>query len=58
MAQGAQGFVFKSDAGTELLEGVNAVLRGEQFVSGRFAGHDFLEASDAGARSVFQQTKF
>ena len=33
----------------ELLEGVNAVLRGEQFVSARFAGHDFTGASDAAA---------
>ena len=47
LGTGAQGYVFKSDAGRELLEGVNAVLRGEQFVSGRFAGHDFTRASDA-----------
>jgi MEDS: MEthanogen/methylotroph, DcmR Sensory domain len=39
----------KSLARRELLEGVNAVLRGEQFVGGRFAGHDFTGASDAGA---------
>jgi len=58
LGTGAQGFVFKSDAGRELLEGMNAVLRGERFVSGRFADHDFPEASEAGARSVFQQTKF
>lgn len=45
----AQGYVLKSDARRELLEGVNAVLRGEQFVGGRFAGHDFSGASDAGA---------
>jgi DNA-binding NarL/FixJ family response regulator len=49
LGTGAQGYVFKSDAGRELLEGVNAVLRGEQFVSARFAGHDFTGASDAGA---------
>ena len=49
LSTGAQGYVFKSDAGRELLEGVNAVLRGEQFVSGRFAGHNFTGASDAGA---------
>ena len=49
LGTGAQGYVFKSDAGRELLEGVNAVLRGEQFVSGRFAGHHFTTASDAGA---------
>jgi CheY-like chemotaxis protein len=46
---GAQGYVLKIDAERNLLEGVNAVLRGEQFVSGRFAGHDFTRASDAGA---------
>jgi CheY-like chemotaxis protein len=49
LGTGAQGFVFKIDAERELLEAVNAVLRGEQFVSGRFAGHDFTRASDAGA---------
>ena len=49
LGTGAQGYVVKSDAGRDLLEGVNAVLRGEQFVSGRFAGDDFTRASDAGA---------
>lgn len=49
LGTGAQGYVLKSDARRELLEGVNAVLRGEQFVGGRFAGHDFTGASDAGA---------
>jgi CheY-like chemotaxis protein len=49
LGTGAQGFVFKSDAGRELLKGVNTVLQGEQFVSGRFAGHDFSGHSDAGA---------
>ena len=49
LGTGAQGYVVKSDARRELLEGVNAVLRGEQFVGGRFAGHDFTGASDAAA---------
>jgi CheY-like chemotaxis protein len=49
LGTGAQGYVLKSDAGRELLKGVNAVLRGERFVSGRFSGHDFVGASDAGA---------
>ncbi|HXY48532.1 MAG TPA: response regulator [Terriglobales bacterium] len=44
---GARGYVFKTDARSELLTAVNAVLRGEQFVSSRFAGHDFTGASDA-----------
>src|SRR5262249_18430602 len=33
---GALGYVVKSDARNELLKAVNAVLRGETFVSGRF----------------------
>jgi DNA-binding NarL/FixJ family response regulator len=38
---GAWGYVFKVDAGRELLAAVNAALRGEKFVSSRLAGHDF-----------------
>jgi DNA-binding NarL/FixJ family response regulator len=34
---GAHGYVLKSDARRELLEGVNAVLRGERFVGSRFS---------------------
>jgi DNA-binding NarL/FixJ family response regulator len=40
LGTGAHGYVVKMDAGTELLIGVSAVLRGDQFVS-RFA-HDFV----------------
>jgi DNA-binding NarL/FixJ family response regulator len=46
---GARGYVVKTDAGSELLEGVNAVLRGERFVGRRFSGHDFVGTSHAGA---------
>jgi DNA-binding NarL/FixJ family response regulator len=46
LATGAHGYVVKTDAGSELQEGVNAVLRGDQFVSRRFSGHDFVGASD------------
>jgi DNA-binding NarL/FixJ family response regulator len=46
LGTGANGYVVKSDAGRELLEGANAVLRGEQFVSNRFSGNDFGEDSD------------
>ena len=49
LGTGAHGFVFKSDAGRELLEGVSAVLRGEQFVSDRFACPDFNGASATGS---------
>jgi DNA-binding NarL/FixJ family response regulator len=46
---GAYGYVVKTDARRELLEGVNAVLRGERFVGRRFSGHDFFGISHAGA---------
>jgi CheY-like chemotaxis protein len=46
LGTGAQGYVVKSDARRELLEGVNAILRGEQFVGSRFSGNDFVEDSD------------
>lgn len=38
---GASGYVAKVDLGGELLPAVRAVLRGENFVGRRFAGHDF-----------------
>jgi len=47
LGTGAHGYVVKMDAGRELLIGVSAVLRGDQFVGRRFAGHDFVGASDA-----------
>ena len=46
LGTGAQGYIVKSDARRELLEGVNAVLRGEQFVGNKFSGNDFVEGSD------------
>jgi CheY-like chemotaxis protein len=56
LGTGAQGYVLKRDARRDLLEGVNAVLRGEQFVSGRFSGHDFTGVSDAGASHSVRST--
>jgi len=47
LGTGASGYIVKTDAGRELLEGVSAVLRGELFVGRRFAGHDFTGVSDA-----------
>ena len=38
---GAQGYIFKRDAGHELLIALDAILRGETFVGRRFSGHDF-----------------
>jgi DNA-binding NarL/FixJ family response regulator len=47
LAEGAKGYVYKTDARRELLTAVDAVLRGEQFVSRKFSDHDFVGASDA-----------
>ena len=41
---GAWGYVVKTDAGSELLAAVNAVLRGEKFSSTRLAERKFTEA--------------
>ena len=49
LGTGAHGYVVKTDAGSELLEGVNAVLRGQQFVGRRFSSHDFVGSSYAPA---------
>jgi DNA-binding NarL/FixJ family response regulator len=46
LAEGAKGYIAKTDARRELLTAVDAVLRGEQFVSRRLSGHDFVGASD------------
>jgi len=51
---GAHGYIVKTDARRELLEGVDAVLRGGQFVGRRFSGHDFARASDDGASKEFR----
>jgi DNA-binding NarL/FixJ family response regulator len=56
LSTGARGYIVKTDAGIELLEGVNAVLRGEQFVGRRFSGHDFVGAWHAGASSEYLQS--
>ena len=49
LGTGAHGYVVKTDAGSELLEGVIAVLRGQQFVGRRFSSHDFVGSSHAAA---------
>jgi CheY-like chemotaxis protein len=48
LGTGAHGYVVKIDAGSELLKGVSAVIRGDQFVSNRFSGEDFVVRSHAG----------
>jgi DNA-binding NarL/FixJ family response regulator len=43
---GGAGYVVKSDAGTDLLRAVEAVLRGKQFISASLAAHDLGELTD------------
>jgi DNA-binding NarL/FixJ family response regulator len=42
---GARGYVFKTDAGTELVTAVKAILRDERFVSSRFGSSDSTKLS-------------
>ena len=58
LGTGAHGYVVKIDAGSELLIGVSAVLRGDQFVSRSLAGLDFVGASDAAASLESTQSGF
>ena len=44
LSTGAGGYVVKSDAGSELLPAVKAVLEGKRFISASLAGH-FLVAT-------------
>jgi DNA-binding NarL/FixJ family response regulator len=44
---GASGYVVKTDAGSELLAAVEAVLLGDQFVSSRLSWHDLTVPKDA-----------
>jgi DNA-binding NarL/FixJ family response regulator len=46
LGTGAQGYVVKTDARSELLTAVNAVLRGDRFFGNRFAGYDLTGTSD------------
>jgi CheY-like chemotaxis protein len=46
---GARGYVVKTQAGSELLAAVEAVLRGKQFVSKGLAGQKFADAADTHA---------
>ena len=45
LGTGAAGYVVKADVARDLLTAVNAVLRGERFIGGRFAASDFFGSS-------------
>ena len=49
---GAVGYVAKTDAGSDLPRAVSAALRGETFVSTRFADHDFTGVFHAKTRKA------
>jgi DNA-binding NarL/FixJ family response regulator len=55
LAAGARGYVLKADAGRELLIAVNAVLRGESFVSSSLAGRNFTGTSDSQTPNVLSR---
>lgn len=46
LSTGADGYVVKSDAATDLLPAVNAILAGKRFVSASLSGHDLTEIND------------
>jgi CheY-like chemotaxis protein len=43
LAVGGRGYLPKTDAASELLTAINAVLRGEIFIGNIFTGHDLVE---------------
>jgi DNA-binding NarL/FixJ family response regulator len=45
LGTGAQGYVCKTDAGSELVSAVDAVLRGKQFVSSSLKGYEFTDTA-------------
>jgi DNA-binding response OmpR family regulator len=55
---GASGYVVKADAGRKLIAAVTAVLRGEQFVGSRFAGHDFNRTSNLRTTDTFFHNEY
>src|SRR5258708_2016777 len=46
LGTGAHGYVVKSDAGSELLPAVEAVLQGKRFFNPGFSGHDLVEPTE------------
>lgn len=58
LGTGALGYVVKADAGKELLEGLRAVLRGEQFIGNRFSGRDFGRVPAAGSLDLQGHTTY
>jgi len=49
LAEGAKGYVVKTDARRELLTAVDAVLRGRQYLSSKVSAHNCPDAADSEA---------
>jgi DNA-binding NarL/FixJ family response regulator len=56
-SSGAVGYVVKTDAGSELLAAVRAVLQGERFLGRRFAGQDFTAYPDSHTADSHSRTE-
>jgi DNA-binding NarL/FixJ family response regulator len=52
LSTGAGGYVVKSDAGSELLPAIRAVLEGKRFISASLAGHFLLTATLSTTQTV------
>ena len=52
------GYLVKSDAGSDLLPAVFAIIGGKRFVSRTLAGHAFAETSDSGLRDQGHVVQF
>jgi DNA-binding NarL/FixJ family response regulator len=53
LAEGAKGYVVKTDAGRELLTAVDAVLRGRQYLSSGLSAHNHPDGTDSEALDRF-----
>ena len=58
LSTGASGYIVKTDAGSELLAGVDAALCGEVFVSSRLAHQDFSMASTIRVHNSLRDNEF
>jgi len=54
LSTGAQGYVVKTDAGSEFLEAIDAILEGEKFVGRRFVGDDLVGSIESGRAREFR----
>lgn len=56
LSLGARGYVIKTQAGSELLPAVEAVLQGQKFVSKGVRGHDVAPAPELSRAGEAQQS--